>query len=134
MLYKKIFVFLLLTLALSIMIGAFGVPSAAAQTANCAQTYVVKQGDWLSTIAQNLLGDVKAYTTIYDATNAAAKADSSFATLTDPNKIEVGQKLCVPAKTNVTPPPSAQGPGPVIPSPAGIYTAVGPAADASALV
>ncbi len=134
MLYKKFFVFLLLTLALSIMIGAFGVPSAAAQTAICAQTYVVKQGDWLSTIAQNLLGDVKAYTTIYDATNAAAKADSSFATLTDPNKIEVGQKLCVPAKTNVTPPPSAQGPGPVIPSPAGTYTAVGPAADASALV
>jgi len=87
------------------------------QTATCDQTYTVVAGDTLGSIAQKLLGDIKAYTQIADATNNAAKTDSSFATIPDPNKIEVGWKLCIPAKTNVTPPPSEQGPGPVVVSP-----------------
>lgn len=98
-------------------------PNVFAQTNACAQTYVVQQGDWLSTIAQKFLGDAQAYDAIFQATNQVAKSDSSFATLTDPNKIEVGQKLCIPAATAV--------PGREL---AGIYTTVGPAADASALV
>ncbi len=110
------------------------VPTAAAQTPACDQTYVVQAGDWLSTIAQKLLGDAKAYNLIFEATNAAAQTDSSFAKLTDPNRIETGQKLCIPAKPAGTPAPPATGPGPLIPSAAGIYTAVGPAADAPALV
>jgi LysM repeat protein len=108
-------------------------PRALAQTANCAQTYIVQQGDWLSSIAQKFLGDVKAYDAIQQATNDAAKTDSSFATIADANKIEVGQKLCIPERTGGTTLPP-QGPGPVIPSAAGAYTHVGPAADASALV
>lgn len=107
-------------------------PRVSAQNANCAQTYIVAQGDWLSTVAQKFLGDVKAYPAIQQATNDAAKTDSSFALINDPNKIEVGQKLCIPEKANTPLPP--QGPGPVIPSAAGSYTHVGPAADASALV
>lgn len=103
-----------------------------AQTAACDQTYTVQAGDWLSTIAQKLLGDVNGYTAILQATNDASKTDASFATIADANKIEVGQKLCIPAKSATTKPPTA--PGPVIPSIAGTYTNVGPAADASALV
>lgn len=99
------------------------VPTAAAQTAACSETYVVEKGDWLSKIAQRYLGDAKAYNAILEATNAAAKTDSSFATLTNPAQIEVGQKLCIPAATAV---PGREN--------AGIYTNVGPAADASALI
>lgn len=93
------------------------------QAAKCEQTYVVQAGDWLSRIAQKFLGDVKAYTTIMQATNDAAKTDSTFRTLTNPNLIAVGQKLCIPSVTNV--------PGREL---AGVYSSVGPAADASALV
>ena len=63
-----------------------------AQAAKCADTYTVAAGDTLSLIAQKTLGDLKAYTQIVDATNAAAKVDTSFKTIADPNIIEVGQK------------------------------------------
>lgn len=61
----------------------------------CAQTYTVQAGDWLSRIAERFYGDVQAYQTIFDATNAAG-ANNGFATLNDPNLIEVGQVLCIP--------------------------------------
>lgn len=98
-------------------------PRAFAQDAACAQIHVVEAGDWLSTIAQKFLGDAKAYPALVQATNDAAKNDSSFAVITDPNKIEVGQKLCIPAATAV--------PGHEL---AGIYMTSGPAADAPALI
>lgn len=116
----KLFIVAALVIAVSSGVLA---PRALAQTAACEQTYVVQKGDWLSTIAQKFLGDVKAYTTIQQATNDAAKNDASFATIADANKIKVGQKLCIPPVTAV--------PGREL---AGIYTTVGPAADASALV
>ena len=86
-------------LLLSVLSAALLAPmsQASAQNAQCEQTYVVQAGDWLSTIAQKFLGDVKAYDAIVTATNEAAKTDSSFTAITDPNKIEVGQKLCIPA-------------------------------------
>lgn len=112
---------LALGLILSLAPSAFAQPNS--QTATCEQTYIVRKGDWLSTIAQKFLGDVKAYDTILQATNNAAKTDSSFSALANANKIEVGQKLCIPSVTSV--------PGREL---AGIYTTVGPAADASALV
>lgn len=120
---KYILLGVALLLALTGTATAFGGSNAYAQTANCNQTYFVQKGDWLSTIAQKFLGDATSYQAILDATNNAAKTDSSFATIADANKIEVGQKLCIPAVTSV--------PGREL---SGIYTTVGPAADASALV
>jgi hypothetical protein len=58
--------------------------------------YIVQPGDWLSKIAFEVYGDVRAYARIVEATNAKAQTDSSFAVITDPNKIEVGQKLWLP--------------------------------------
>jgi hypothetical protein len=118
--------FFLLSALVALLLSISAVPAAFAQPntqAACEQTYIVQKGDWLSTIALKFLGDVKAYPSILQATNDAAKTDSSFATIADANKIEVGQKLCIPAVTAV--------PGREL---AGIYTTVGPAADASALV
>lgn len=60
------------------------------------EEYTVQAGDWLSRIAGQVYGDPLAYPAIVVATNAMAAEDSSFAVITDPNLIEVGQKLWIP--------------------------------------
>ncbi len=52
------------------------------------RTYTVKSGDTLSKIARDLLGDANAYMDIFNANRDV---------LTDPNKIEKGQLLKIPA-------------------------------------
>lgn len=96
--------FIFTALAVLTVLGLIvtGAPIALANTnaqAGCVETYNVAAGDLLSTIAEKYLGDLKAYTQIVQATNDAAKTDTSFKTIADPNKIEVGQKLCIPAKS-----------------------------------
>jgi nucleoid-associated protein YgaU len=49
--------------------------------------YTVVSGDTLSKIAKQLLGDAKRYMEIFNANTG---------TLTDPDKIRVGQKLTIP--------------------------------------
>lgn len=71
---------------------------AAAEGVICAQEYVVQAEDWLSRIAERTLGDVLAYPAIVEATRQAQAQDSSFANITDPNVIEIGWKLCIPAQ------------------------------------
>jgi LysM repeat protein len=66
----------------------------------CAQTYVVQRDDWLSKIAEKFYGDVLAYPIIFQATNAAVGTDG-FTPIRDPNIIEPGQVLCIPALTGV---------------------------------
>jgi len=64
----------------------------------CAQNYTVQADDWLSKIAEKFLSDPLAYSAIFEATNAAAKANSeTFKAITNPNIIEVGQTVCIPA-------------------------------------
>lgn len=60
------------------------------------EAYTVQAGDWLTKISEKYYGDAQAYRPIIEATNAKAAEDSSFATITDPNLIIVGQKLWVP--------------------------------------
>lgn len=64
---------------------------------SCAEDYVVQADDWLSKIAEKMYGDVLAYQVIFDATNAAAAAGGAYDVIADPNVIEVGQTLCIPA-------------------------------------
>lgn len=66
------------------------------------QAYTVQTGDWLSKLADKFYGDTQAWQVIADATNAKAATDSTFAPLTDPNLIEVGQKLWIPATPEAT--------------------------------
>jgi nucleoid-associated protein YgaU len=61
------------------------------------QAYIVQADDWLSKIADKFYGDMFAYQAIVDATNAKAGEDSSFTLIADPNRIEIGQKLWIPA-------------------------------------
>jgi uncharacterized lipoprotein YbaY len=89
----------LLVLALTFAAVPFAQAQNNAQTAPCVETYSVVAGDTLSKIAEKFLGDLKAYQQIADATNNANKTDASFAKIADVNKIEVGWKLCIPAKS-----------------------------------
>lgn len=60
-----------------------------AEPAAAAATYTVKSGDTLSKIAKELLGNAGAYMAIFEANKDL---------LTDPNKIQPGQVLKIPAK------------------------------------
>ena len=79
--------------------GAMSVNQIYAAGETCAFPYVVSNGDWLSRIAARLLGDVMAYPQIADATNAQEGADG-FAKITDPNRINENDKLCIPQVAN----------------------------------
>jgi len=63
----------------------------------CADTYVVQPGDTLAQIAGQLLDNPWAYPALVFATNRAAASGAGFAVIADPNLIEVGDKLCIPA-------------------------------------
>lgn len=73
------------------------------QTANdCAADVVVQSGDTLSGLAGRHLGNLAVYNAIVEATNARAATDSSYATISNPNALAVGMKLCIPANANVS--------------------------------
>jgi rhamnose transport system substrate-binding protein len=64
----------------------------------CDEDYSVQADDWLSKLADKFYGDVLAYPAIFEATNAAATSDDSYATIENADLIEVGWKLCVPSQ------------------------------------
>jgi multiple sugar transport system substrate-binding protein len=63
----------------------------------CESDVVIQADDWLSKLADKFYGDPLAFPAIAGATNAMAAKDGSYATITDPNVIEVGWKLCIPS-------------------------------------
>ena len=85
--------------ALGLVLGAASANKIYAQGSACAFPYIVSHGDWLSRIAARLLGDVMAYPQIADATNAQNGA-GGFAKITDPNRINENDKLCIPQTAN----------------------------------
>jgi carbonic anhydrase len=68
----------------------------AAQSAE-GEAYVIQAGDWLSKLAEKYYGDPLAFPMIVEATNAQAAVDQSFAQISNPDVIEVGQKVWIPA-------------------------------------
>lgn len=101
-------IILVILLLLTSMVGlatATGRLQAGNQGTNpaCAQTYGVQRGDSLSTIAQRLLNNLLAYNLIFQATNAAVGTGSNITAVQDPNLIEPGQVLCIPASANMAP-------------------------------
>jgi basic membrane protein A len=64
----------------------------------CESDVIVQADDWLSKIADKFFGDVLAFPAIYEATNAKAASDTSYATIEDANLIEPGWKLCIPSQ------------------------------------
>jgi peptide/nickel transport system substrate-binding protein len=62
----------------------------------CESDAVVQAEDSLSILSEKFYGNVLAFPVIADATNEAAASDDSYATIDDPNVIELGWKLCIP--------------------------------------
>jgi len=63
----------------------------------CEQEVIVQAEDTLSLLADRFYGDVLAFPVLAEATNRIAATDSSYATITNPNVLEIGWKLCVPS-------------------------------------
>jgi hypothetical protein len=84
-----------LTLLATAATSAFAAP--VHQMTPCGLDYVVQADDWLSKLADKYFGDMLAYPAIFEATNSAAQDDSSYATIANPDLIEIGWKLCIPS-------------------------------------
>src|SRR5688572_8751504 len=100
--------------------------------------YIVQADDWLSKLAEKEYGEVMAFPAIVEATNAKAAEDDSFAVIDNPDIIEIGQKLWLPAEagpvvaettgtesTQAGPTAGKESPAT---TPVGIYKAMVPAA------
>ncbi len=84
-------------IALLMVTITVGLTQAAPPNQDDGEAYTVQANDWLSKLAEKYYGDILAYPSIVEATNAKAAQDESFAMIDDPNLIEVGQKLWIPA-------------------------------------
>ena len=94
--FQKIFT-LVLSLTLVALSGPTALAAPARQEAGCkGSDYTVQANDWLSKLAEKAYGDVLAFPQIVEATNAAAAADSSYASIDNADLIEVGWKICIP--------------------------------------
>ena len=65
------------------------------------EDYTVQADDWLSKIADKTYGDLLAFPAIVTATNQKAATDDSYALITNPDVIEIGQKLYLPPASEV---------------------------------
>ncbi len=113
---KNLLVYLAVLMAL--LGAALWPPQNSAAQAPEGSEYVVQADDWLSKIAEKELGDALAYPAIVEATNAKAAEDASFTAITDPNVIDVGQKLWLPAPAGS----AAMAPAPAPAAPDGNLT------------
>ena len=73
-------------------------------------TYTVRAGDTLSGIARRELGDPGRYPEIFTASKDTPQPGGGH--LSDPDAIDVGQTLTIPATGTPTPSPAAGGPAP----------------------
>lgn len=94
MMVKRTMFFLLVTLVVIVSLSS-GV-MAEAPLAGDGQDYIVQADDWLSKLADKFYGDPLAYLIIVEATNQRAVQDVSYTMITDPDVIEIGQKIFVP--------------------------------------
>ena len=60
------------------------------------QDYIVEQGDWLMGLSREFYGNASRAEDIFNATNAKAAEDPSYATINNPNILEPGWKIWIP--------------------------------------
>jgi peptide/nickel transport system substrate-binding protein len=89
---------IIIVIALLLFVLSGGVVNAAMPVQQDAgQEYTVQADDWLSKLSDKFYGDVFNWPAIWLGTNNKAAEDSSFATIDNPDVIEVGQKLWIPS-------------------------------------
>lgn len=97
LIFRRILPWLPAVILLAILASPAVVAGPPAQEEICQEVYIVQADDWLSKIAAKFLGDAVAYPALAAATNQQHTSDKSFARIGDPDLLEVGWKLCVPA-------------------------------------
>jgi heat shock protein HslJ/LysM repeat protein len=86
-----------------------GPGSALAQAGpQCDVDYTVQAGDWLSKVADKYFGDPLAYPLIVEANNASAS--DTYTDIANPDLIEPGWLLCIPAGTSPQAAPAGLSP------------------------
>lgn len=88
---------MLLGLVTAVLLVSFtSAPLSAQTTVSCDQEYTVAAGDWLSKLAEKYLGSPTAYLALATQTNLKSQTDFTYATIVNPDSIQVGWKLCIP--------------------------------------
>lgn len=91
---------MLLGLVCAILLASLlSAPLSAQTTVTCDQDYTVAAGDWLSKLAEKYLGSPSAYPALATQTNLKSETDFTYATIVNPDSIQVGWKLCIPDQT-----------------------------------
>jgi 5'-nucleotidase len=75
-------------------------PTLAQSDIACESDVIVQADDWLSKLAAKFYNDPLAFPAIAQATNAKAINDNSYATIDNPDLIEIGWKLCLPGQAD----------------------------------
>ncbi|GAB4442799.1 MAG: hypothetical protein Fur0044_39190 [Anaerolineae bacterium] len=83
---------------MSVEVAAAQESEAAAPEEEGGQAYIFQADDWMSKLALKFYSDMTKYPAIVEATNAKAQEDSTFTVITNPDLIEIGQKLWIPAE------------------------------------
>lgn len=97
---KKLIVLSLIAV-LALLVAYVPAANAAPATAvTCDSTYTVTAGDWLSKLSDKFLGSTTSYWAIMGQTNYKNAEDASFTKVTNPDVLEVGNKLCIPSKSD----------------------------------
>ena len=103
--FHTLFTLLLATTLVTVLLVLchYGVSNAAStDPTDDGQPYVVQPGDSLYKISGDFYGDPMVWPSIVEATNAKAAQDKSFATITNPSTLRVGQKLWLPKRATTT--------------------------------
>jgi branched-chain amino acid transport system substrate-binding protein len=95
---KLLNILVVLAFALSLSPSAI-LAAPALQEVVCEQDAVVQADDWLSKLSDKFYGDVLAFPAIVEATNQHNATDNSYAKIDNPDLIEPGWKLCIPASS-----------------------------------
>lgn len=84
-----------LVISVMIMLQVLAILPSHAQETGCVTEYVVQADDQLSTLADRYYGDASFSASIISATNRKHITDSAFASITTPQQIKAGDKLCI---------------------------------------
>ena len=85
----------------ALVLGLLPVVAVAAPAAAEGKVYTIQKDDWLSKLADKEYGDGSAFWAIYYFNNLEAVGDSTLAYIEDPDLIEVGDSLYLPAAEEV---------------------------------
>lgn len=88
--------FISITLLFALLVTV--VPASLVSAQEGGEDYTVQADDWLSKLADKFYGDTNAYWAIMSATNQANAEDPSYTRIENPDTIEVGSKLRIPAQ------------------------------------